>query len=203
VDNPRPATRRAYLVFYLQLISIIILWASAPKGAKPSHLITSIYVHSVRTSVPPPDFLPYRRADEMNVHMWWDEKTSPPSGSIFISILLSPLLLRWGIGNRWPLMLLRLVNIVRLIMDLTLEDRKPVGPYGRGGGLPAQRVGHGGPGWNFRGGKFHDMGDAKWIVIRRSLRGNNDTPFERSTRPLGVHSGSSRLQGVIGVFLVT
>jgi hypothetical protein len=26
-------------------------------------------------------------------------------------------------------------------------------------------------------GKFHDQGDAKWIVIRGQLRGHNDTPF--------------------------
>jgi hypothetical protein len=25
-------------------------------------------------------------------------------------------------------------------------------------------------------GKFHDQGDAKWIVIRGQLRGHNDTP---------------------------
>jgi hypothetical protein len=28
-------------------------------------------------------------------------------------------------------------------------------------------------------GKFHDQGDAKWIVIRRPLKGHNDTPFGR------------------------
>ena len=30
-------------------------------------------------------------------------------------------------------------------------------------------------------GEFHDQGDAKWIVIRGKLRGNNDTPFGRPT----------------------
>jgi hypothetical protein len=37
-----------------------------------------------------------------------------------------------------------------------------------------------------RGG-FHDQGDAKWIVIRRKLRGHNDTPCRRPTpgRPIG------------------
>jgi hypothetical protein len=36
-------------------------------------------------------------------------------------------------------------------------------------------------------GEFHDQGDAKWIVIRRQLRGHNDTPFGRPTpgRPIG------------------
>jgi hypothetical protein len=28
-------------------------------------------------------------------------------------------------------------------------------------------------------GEFHDQGDAKWIVIRRQLRGHNDTPCGR------------------------
>ena len=32
--------------------------------------------------------------------------------------------------------------------------------------------------WNR--GEFHDQGDAKWIVIRRSLWGHNDTPFRRN-----------------------
>jgi hypothetical protein len=45
-------------------------------------------------------------------------------------------------------------------------------------------------------GKFHDQGDAKWIVIRRSLSGYNDTPCGRPApgRPIG------RPQGLIGVF---
>jgi hypothetical protein len=36
-------------------------------------------------------------------------------------------------------------------------------------------------------GKFHDQEDAKRIVIRRQLRGHNDTPFGRPTpgRPIG------------------
>jgi len=36
-------------------------------------------------------------------------------------------------------------------------------------------------------GKFHDQGDAKWIVIRGPLRGHNDAPFKRLTpgRPIG------------------
>jgi hypothetical protein len=29
-------------------------------------------------------------------------------------------------------------------------------------------------------GKFHDQGDAEWIVIRRSLWGHNDTPCGRN-----------------------
>jgi hypothetical protein len=32
-------------------------------------------------------------------------------------------------------------------------------------------------------GKFHDQGDAKWIVIREQLRGHNNTPFGRPTPP--------------------
>jgi len=37
------------------------------------------------------------------------------------------------------------------------------------------------------GGEFHDQGDAKWIVVRRQLRGHNNTPFGRPTtgRPIG------------------
>jgi hypothetical protein len=40
------------------------------------------------------------------------------------------------------------------------------------------------------GGKFHDQADAKWIVIRGSLSGHNDTPCGRPTpsRPFG-HPG--------------
>jgi hypothetical protein len=36
-------------------------------------------------------------------------------------------------------------------------------------------------------GKFHDQGDAKWIVIRGQLKCHNDTPFGRPTpgRPIG------------------
>jgi hypothetical protein len=51
------------------------------------------------------------------------------------------------------------------------------------------------------GGEFHDQGDAKWIVIRRPLRGHNDTPFgwPAPGRPIG-RPGSGRPQGIIGVF---
>jgi hypothetical protein len=50
-------------------------------------------------------------------------------------------------------------------------------------------------------GKFHDQGDAEWIVIRRQLRGQNDTPFRRPTpgRPIG-RPGVGRPLGVVGVF---
>jgi hypothetical protein len=36
-------------------------------------------------------------------------------------------------------------------------------------------------------GKFHDQGDAKWIVIRGKLRGHNNTPCGRPapSRPIG------------------
>jgi hypothetical protein len=56
-------------------------------------------------------------------------------------------------------------------------------------------------------GEFHDQGYARWIVIRRSLRGHNDTPCGQPagcspraadksarSRPVG------RPQGIIGVF---
>jgi hypothetical protein len=50
-------------------------------------------------------------------------------------------------------------------------------------------------------GGFHDQGDAKWIVIRRSLWGHNDMPcgWPAPGRPIG-RQGSGRPQGVIGVF---
>jgi hypothetical protein len=50
-------------------------------------------------------------------------------------------------------------------------------------------------------GEFHEQGDAKWIVIRRSLWGHNDTPCRQPApdRPIG-HPGSGSPQGVIGVF---
>jgi hypothetical protein len=36
-------------------------------------------------------------------------------------------------------------------------------------------------------GKFHDQGDAKWLVIGGQLRGHNDMPIGRQTlgRPIG------------------
>jgi hypothetical protein len=42
-------------------------------------------------------------------------------------------------------------------------------------------------------GECHDEADAGWIVIRRLLRGHNDTPFGRPSpdRPIG-HPGVSR-----------
>jgi hypothetical protein len=50
-------------------------------------------------------------------------------------------------------------------------------------------------------GRFHDQGDAKWIVIRRSLWGPNNTPCGRPApgRPIR-RLGSGRPQGIIGVF---
>jgi hypothetical protein len=50
-------------------------------------------------------------------------------------------------------------------------------------------------------GKFHDQGDAKWIVIREQLRGHNDMPFGRPPpdRP-SARRGVGRPQGVFGVF---
>jgi hypothetical protein len=39
----------------------------------------------------------------------------------------------------------------------------------------------------FMKGDFHDQGGVKWIVIRRQLRGHNDTPFGWTTtgHPIG------------------
>jgi hypothetical protein len=50
-------------------------------------------------------------------------------------------------------------------------------------------------------GKFHDLGDAKCIVIRGQLRGHNDTPFGRPTpcRLISRPVDGCR-QGVFGVF---
>jgi hypothetical protein len=50
-------------------------------------------------------------------------------------------------------------------------------------------------------GEFHDQADAKWIVIRTSLWGHNDTPCRLPSpgRPIG-HPGSGHPEGVIGVF---
>jgi hypothetical protein len=52
-------------------------------------------------------------------------------------------------------------------------------------------------------GKFHDQGDAKWIVIRGQLRGHNETRYGRPApgRPIG-RPGSGCPQGVFGVFLI-
>jgi hypothetical protein len=50
-------------------------------------------------------------------------------------------------------------------------------------------------------GKFHDQGDAKWIVIRRSLWGHNDMPSRRPApgQPIG-RPGPGRPPGIVGVF---
>jgi hypothetical protein len=50
-------------------------------------------------------------------------------------------------------------------------------------------------------GDFHDQGDAKWIVIRKSLWGHNDTPCGRPSpgRPIR-RPGSVCPQGVMGGF---
>jgi hypothetical protein len=49
--------------------------------------------------------------------------------------------------------------------------------------------------------KFHDQGDAKWIVIRGQLRGHNNTPIGRPTpgRPIG-RPGVGCPMGVFGGF---
>jgi hypothetical protein len=49
--------------------------------------------------------------------------------------------------------------------------------------------------------EFHDQWDAKWIVIRRSLRGHNDMPFGQPTtgRPIG-HPGVGHPWSVFGGF---
>jgi hypothetical protein len=48
-------------------------------------------------------------------------------------------------------------------------------------------------------GEILDQGGAKWIVIKTSLWGHNDTPCRRPApgRPIG-RPGSGRPQGVIG-----
>jgi hypothetical protein len=50
-------------------------------------------------------------------------------------------------------------------------------------------------------GEFHDHGDAKWIVIMRSLWGHNDMLCGRPApgRPIG-RPGSGHPSGVIGAF---
>jgi hypothetical protein len=50
-------------------------------------------------------------------------------------------------------------------------------------------------------GEFHDQGDAKGIVIRKSLWGHNDTAcgWPAPGRPIG-GPGAGRPQAVIGVF---
>jgi hypothetical protein len=50
-------------------------------------------------------------------------------------------------------------------------------------------------------GEIHDQGDAKWIVIRRSLWGHNDMPcrWPAPGRPIG-RLGSGHPQGIMGGF---
>jgi hypothetical protein len=50
-------------------------------------------------------------------------------------------------------------------------------------------------------GECHGQTDAKWIVMKESLRDLNDTPFRRPipSRPVG-RPGVGHPQGVIGVF---
>jgi hypothetical protein len=52
-------------------------------------------------------------------------------------------------------------------------------------------------------GEFHDQGDAKWRLIKRQLRGHNDTPFGRPTPgwPIG-RPGLAALRAYL-VFLVS
>jgi hypothetical protein len=49
-----------------------------------------------------------------------------------------------------------------------------------------------------REGKFHDQGEAIWIVIRGQLRGHNHTPFGRPTpgQPPALWAANPRPQGV-------
>jgi hypothetical protein len=51
-------------------------------------------------------------------------------------------------------------------------------------------------------GKGHDQGDAEWIVIRRQLRGHNDTPFERQTPRLAYWPPGGLLPSVISENIV-
>jgi hypothetical protein len=49
--------------------------------------------------------------------------------------------------------------------------------------------------------KIHDQGDANWIVIRRSLWGNNNTPCGRPAPGWPIsRQRSGHPQGAIGVF---
>jgi hypothetical protein len=52
------------------------------------------------------------------------------------------------------------------------------------------------------GGEFHNQGDAKWIVIRRQLKGHNNTSFRRPgvSRPQGVFGSLSYYYLVISFF---
>jgi hypothetical protein len=58
-------------------------------------------------------------------------------------------------------------------------------------------------GGNIDIGKFHDQGDAKWIVIRRQLRGHNDTCFGWPTpgRPISL-PGVGRPSGIFSYYLI-
>jgi hypothetical protein len=51
-------------------------------------------------------------------------------------------------------------------------------------------------------GEAHDQADAEWIVIRRQLRGHNDTPFGRPApgRPSGRPGGLAALQAYFVCF---
>jgi hypothetical protein len=84
-------------------------------------------VHSVCTSVhtsvcPSPPYPIFSPTDGQNEHpyvMRW-EGFRPLWGRYPISTLLSPLLLRWGIGNRWPLTLSPLVCIFSPMVTLNI-----------------------------------------------------------------------------------
>jgi hypothetical protein len=49
--------------------------------------------------------------------------------------------------------------------------------------------------------KFHDQGDAKWIVIREQLRVHNDMPFRWPTPGWPIsRPGVGHPEGIFGVF---
>jgi hypothetical protein len=60
------------------------------------------------------------------------------------------------------------------------------------------------PNHPFRSGELHGQGDARWVVIRGQLRGQNDMPIGRPTsgRPIG-RSGVDRSKCILGSFSVT
>jgi hypothetical protein len=80
-------------------------------------------------------------------------------------------------------------------------SRLSVGLDRNGEGTVTQNRGEMGLFWLVYG-DVHDQGDAKWIVIRTSLWGHNNTPCGRPDpgRPGPGRPGSDRPQGGIGVF---
>jgi hypothetical protein len=102
-------------------------------------------------------------------------------------------------ANFEPLCLFRSSNwsstspVVLTAVDTGSALRMMTGVTGTGVGTGAGVIG--------AGGELHDQGDARWIVIRRELRGHNDTPFGWPTpgQPVG-RPGVGCPKGVFGGF---